>query len=251
MTARCARKGRVSPGPGGAGNDRPINSPHTPGETASTAAAPRHRPRSAAQGRTPPDAPGAPPSAGCANGAPSRTRTCGQVLRRHLLYPLSYGGGTGCLRCLGLRPVVWDRISVGRLCTGCADRGGAERIPRWSGLIIAGRVRGRSDAGVRRARCCPLVTALLPQPLWFRQGRRVCPRTVNPSGSLLTRPSPSLPELHPIGWPSCPQGRVCPQLGPLRRTGGLWCSRLVADTGGTRRGLREVPARERDLGAGL
>src|SRR5581483_1944815 len=27
------------------------------------------------------------------NGAPSRTRTCDQVLRRHLLYPLSYGGG--------------------------------------------------------------------------------------------------------------------------------------------------------------
>jgi hypothetical protein len=27
-------------------------------------------------------------------GAPGRTRTCGQVLRRHLLYPLSYGGGT-------------------------------------------------------------------------------------------------------------------------------------------------------------
>lgn len=24
--------------------------------------------------------------------APGRTRTCGQVLRRHLLYPLSYGG---------------------------------------------------------------------------------------------------------------------------------------------------------------
>lgn len=26
------------------------------------------------------------------DGAPGRTRTCGQVLRRHLLYPLSYGG---------------------------------------------------------------------------------------------------------------------------------------------------------------
>jgi hypothetical protein len=30
-------------------------------------------------------------------GTPSRTRTCNLVLRRHLLYPLSYGGGFTCI----------------------------------------------------------------------------------------------------------------------------------------------------------
>ena len=33
-----------------------------------------------------------PPGGGSGVSAPGRTRTCGQVLRRHLLYPLSYGG---------------------------------------------------------------------------------------------------------------------------------------------------------------
>lgn len=32
------------------------------------------------------------PKEGLSRSAPGRTRTCGQVLRRHLLYPLSYGG---------------------------------------------------------------------------------------------------------------------------------------------------------------
>ncbi|CCB74512.1 protein of unknown function [Streptantibioticus cattleyicolor NRRL 8057 = DSM 46488] len=49
------------------------------------------------------------PAASHVLGAPGRTRTCGQVLRRHLLYPLSYGGRAGAAgalrtRCLRFRP---------------------------------------------------------------------------------------------------------------------------------------------------
>lgn len=41
------------------------------------------------------------------DGAPGRTRTCGQVLRRHLLYPLSYGGGWAVARdLLGFLPIA-------------------------------------------------------------------------------------------------------------------------------------------------
>lgn len=48
--------------------------------------------------RTRPDQQKALPMGGLRLGAPGRTRTCGQALRRRLLYPLSYGGLVGWLR---------------------------------------------------------------------------------------------------------------------------------------------------------
>ena len=46
--------------------------------------------------------------------APGRTRTCGQVLRRHLLYPLSYGG-----RAVDVDHGPRTRIEVRVPCPGC------------------------------------------------------------------------------------------------------------------------------------
>src|SRR5207249_3222039 len=57
-------------------------------------------------------------------GAPGRTRTCGQALRRRLLYPLSYGGRV-CGRCRGCPGVgrsvtlPGTRIGLPRPCPCC------------------------------------------------------------------------------------------------------------------------------------
>jgi hypothetical protein len=86
-------------------------------------------------------------------GAPGRTRTCGQVLRRHLLYPLSYGG---------------RKVTVGRV----KDRGPAalSRLPHpratlWrfgeAVPIIAGRCDSRTGFARWRPGCCALV---MPAP---------------------------------------------------------------------------------------
>ncbi len=94
--------------------------------------------------------------------APGRTRTCGQALRRRLLYPLSYGGRVW-------RPVVvvpgpgpFPDIA------GDKDRAPASLSlsPRLRGsvwrfgeavLIIAGRYESCTAFGVSRTGCCALV----------------------------------------------------------------------------------------------
>lgn len=58
--------------------------------------------------------------------APGRTRTCGQVLRRHLLYPLSYGGRVVAG---GLEPGVGWSVAL----PGAVDHGPGTRI----GLLVA------------------------------------------------------------------------------------------------------------------
>jgi hypothetical protein len=182
--------------------------------------------------------------------APGRTRTCGQVLRRHLLFPLSYGGGTGAWVVPWPDPVE-GQDKRGRALYLVHRQGRCKAIPRWSRLIIAGRVLGRSDAGAERPGCCPLVTALLPQPLWIRPDRHTCPRTVKRLSGVAFSLGVPLGEVHPIGWPGFPQGLVCPQLGAVCRRWLLWCSRVVPGTGGLRREGLGVPGREPNMEAGL
>ena len=95
-------------------------------------------------------------------GAPGRTRTCGQALRRRLLYPLSYGGR------------VWWPLSWVPGCGPFRDvAGDKDRAPttlslllRLRGsmwrfgeavLIIAGRYESCIAFGVSRPGCCALV----------------------------------------------------------------------------------------------
>ena len=99
-------------------------------------------------------------------GAPGRTRTCGQALRRRLLYPLSYGGR-----------VWWPMASVpggGRIrdLAGDKDRapGALSLVLRLRGSmwrfsealpIIAGRCESCIAFGVSGPGCCALV---MPAP---------------------------------------------------------------------------------------
>ncbi|GAB2954170.1 hypothetical protein GCM10023080_011220 [Streptomyces pseudoechinosporeus] len=99
-------------------------------------------------------------------GAPGRTRTCGQALRRRLLYPLSYGGQ------------VWWPVALMPGCGRIRDLAGdKDRAPLpWSPvlrlrgsmwrfgeavLIIAGRCDSCIAFGVSRPWCCALV---MPAP---------------------------------------------------------------------------------------
>jgi hypothetical protein len=71
--------------------------------------------------------------------------------------------------------------------------------PRLGGLIIAGGIPGRSGAGAQRAGCCPLVTALLPQPLWSGPvTERVRTRSIERTSSRLPSHRGTSRQLHPI-----------------------------------------------------
>ena len=111
--------------------------------------------------------------------APGRTRTCGQALRRRLLYPLSYGGR------------VWWPLSWVPGCGPVRDvAGDKDRAPstlslllrlrdvmwRFSEavLIIAGRYESCIAFGASRTGCCALVMpGLRPRP--SHPFRPLCP----------------------------------------------------------------------------
>ncbi len=56
---------------------------------------------------------------GCGrDGAPDRSRTCGTLLRRQVLYPLSYGGRFSehvlALAVMSIRIIVQDRVAANK-----------------------------------------------------------------------------------------------------------------------------------------
>lgn len=101
---------------------------------------------------------------------PGRTRTCGQALRRRLLYPLSYGGrvcglGRGVPGCGPVRDVAGDKDRApGSLSLLLHLRGSMWRFSE-AVLIIAGRYESCIAFGARRHGCCALVMpGLCPCP---------------------------------------------------------------------------------------
>jgi hypothetical protein len=94
--------------------------------------------------------------------APGRTRTCGQALRRRLLYPLSYGGRTRSRRWASpLVTMARSRIGVpvaGAVCfTSATPCGGSVKRSRYS------------QAGTIHAAVLAVCRAGVAQSLW------VCP----------------------------------------------------------------------------
>ncbi|GAA3126309.1 hypothetical protein GCM10010521_11180 [Streptomyces rameus] len=124
---------------------------------------------------THPDQQKALPDGRAETGAPGRTRTCGQALRRRLLYPLSYGGRwvASCLVpwCGPIRDVAGDKDRApGSLTLPLRLRGSMWRFGE-AVLIIAGKCESCIAFGVCRTGCCALVMpGQCPCP-----GRPVCP----------------------------------------------------------------------------
>ncbi len=149
-------------------------------------------------------------------GAPGRNRTCDQVLRRHLLYPLSYGGAATCsvyARTGGIdgadglqpwqhaaaadpvgRPIrasVPTRASRGRdIGPGAASRGPSSGAAGW-----ARRRPVRAPISVRSGTCSLTVNAddpvggprLVAAAMGSPNGRRADPRLVRSCVARLVR----------------------------------------------------------------
>ena len=84
------------------------------------------------------------PERGGVRGAPGRTRTCGQALRRRLLYPLSYGGRSRSRRGDNApgdqaRPRIGAPEADAACFTSATPCGGSVKRPRYSqaGVICA------------------------------------------------------------------------------------------------------------------
>lgn len=111
-----------------------------------------------------------PPEGGRRLCAPGRTRTCGQALRRRLLYPLSYGGRvwwplSWVPGCGPVRDVAGDKDRApASLSLLLRLRGSMWRFGE-AVLIIAGRYESCTAFGVSRTGCCALVMpGLCPCP---------------------------------------------------------------------------------------
>jgi hypothetical protein len=161
------------------------------------------------------------------SGAPGRNRTCDQVLRRHLLYPLSYGGAASC--------------SVYARTRGIGGADAFQRSSHAADIDPAGRPVPTATPA-RRTHSCHSVqgctSSTVPSPFPAIPGTKSCrsprrrcqgggPRARTGTASRGSRPVPSTalrcpPTSRP--WRRCPaiqmaSTRTCP-CAPLHTLGG-------------------------------